>query len=609
MPMPPGQGPLRVALTDWWKSLDPIGRLKRWWAGYTAGFMLHVNEYNQEIGRSIDTEGTIPRGPIERWLGTKATDPLIGALFAFLGLFRFAWDGLQISATPWLVIISREMNRISRPKRLDAGAMFTAKDRVPEQASLMQAYLAEEGYDDLSLRILEELHKDLLGARDYFEAWSRGVLTETELVDKLHRLSFADAEINYMKANFPQLLGVGQVIDAAQRRANDTAYAANYGLDEGITPDFFAAMRKLHYEDNEIVQLWRLSRTLPNLGQAVEMRARLREGESELPFTDDDLNNVLAAQGVPGYFRDRLKAIAEPAYPRLIISGLYRAGQLTADEVLSAVKDMGYRGERAAKVAAYLTRDAKSDRQGLSRDAIIKAYSRGIYTEQETHDGLIAIGLSEEDAAFYLALADHDLQAQMTDVQLTVIQNKYVNGVIDETGLAAELGHLNLPSERVTQLEQLWNIQRNNKTNVPGRSELDDLLRRGIIDHTVYHDTLHRDGYEEATIAWFSLRIDQIIAADAAAELAGKQAEQQRLSTATLRTSYQTFKADNAVKIAQLRSAIADIQLALHSITNTDQVKALKAQIADYQNQIVHLNEDAANLYSEFLAASAPPGG
>jgi hypothetical protein len=598
---PTGKGPLRIAIEDFLKSFG----FKDWIAKALVSLFADnkgvFSNTQDVIRKAAAPDAQAALGPFNRIDRLSPSDTFTGFLFGTVGLIKTVWNVFDVTARPYTLGILRDQNKIFPQERPDVGTMIEAMDRDPGLTSLIHGWLEEAGISQDALTALETVHAQLLGARDYLEAHARGTLTDADLQKKLSALSYRPDDIDTLRANAPQLLNVAQAIGLSQRSGSDDATAAAHGLDDGITADYLATMKSLSYDETTARQIWRTSRSLPNLSQAIEMRARLRPDRSSVPFTDDDLDYILQANGVPDQYREQLKAIAEPAYPRLIIAGMYKAGSMTADEVLQAVQDLGYRGDRAQKIAAYLTRDAKSDQQSLSRDAIVNAYKRGLYARSQAYDGLIAIGLPADQVEFYLSLADYDIEAQKTDVQLQVIQARYVNGVTDETQLAIELGRLNLPSERMTALEEIWNIQRTNKINIPSRSELDDLLRRDIIDHTQYRAQIARDGYEQGTIDNFVVRVDKIIADDTAAELAAQQTEQQRLSTATLRTSYQVQRSAILVSIAHLNSAIADITLAQHTITDPAELLKLASNITDYKNQIVHYQEQLATLYQAFL--------
>lgn len=606
--MAPGKGPLRIAIEDFLTGFGFGKRVSDWLKGWLEGLELEAIDAYDKLVTDYGLKDTLPPIAQPDHLRSLVTHQiqLIVALMPLMWsiVSRF----VDIFIGPFMRPIGYLAEALARTRHPDAPQLLQMIRRNPELEDKLRSHLTTTGYDQLSMDGFDSLIDSYLGSQDYIRLFLRGDITDEQLTDKLTRIGFKLESIDQIKKLSQIIPTPAELIQMAVREAWNENVVSRFNYDAGFNdiPEFKEWMTKQGYSEDWAKRFWRAHWQLPGINQAYEALHRLREGDTKT--TVDDIASLLKVADIPEFWRSRLIAISYAPYTRIDIRRMWKLHILNEDDVFKAHLDIGYDEEHARKLTQFVVADQTSDKSDITRAALVQAFKRGVMTRDEAKSGMVEIGLSDDDAEFYLSIADYDLQAEQTDAKLTIIQQKYVSGVIDETGLAAELGGLNLPSERMTALQQIWTVQRTNKINIPSRSELDDLLRRSIITHDDYASLLKRDGYEDTTIGYFTTRIDQIIAADAAAELAAQQTEQQRLSTATLRTSYQVTKADIAVTIAQLKSAIADITLALHSITDPAQVQALKDQIAQYKNDIVHQQEQAANLYSDFTKAQSAPG-
>jgi len=498
-----GKGPLRIAVENWWSDINLSTIVSNWLRSVALSMRKGVLSLGAQIGSATGTGVKVPTWITDTPDPESPGDAIILLIMTILGVIGVMLQLVGISARPYALEFQRIQDKGTQVERPDPATLIQMARRDPNLSSTVDDYLAESGYNASMLEGLHILDQQQLAAQYYFEAWARGSLDQLTLIADLIKLGFSSTDIEILQSTFPNLPQLAQAIEIAQRGGSSGGLAGKYGLDDGMTDEYLATMKKLHYDASTAQAIWRGTRTLPNYQQVAEMMFRLRPGRSDNVTTQDDLEFVLQASGIPAYFRSRLIEIASTPLPRLIIQGMYRANTLDAAGVLEAVKDLGYTGDRAQAVADYLTREVKSTHTDLSRSAIIDAYSSGIYSHDETYNALIQIGDTSDDANFYISLADYNVNKAITSIKLQIIQAKYVNGNIDDVGLANELGALNLPAERATVLQELWTVQRNNKTALPTRSELDGFLTLGIIDITTYQSQLALLGYDDTSISWF----------------------------------------------------------------------------------------------------------
>jgi len=605
------KGPLRVAIEDWWGDLKIPQWIEKQVVTLLSDLATVLHSVNLRALSSLPGNITPPA-----WLGIEEAPTSIGdviaiVFFNLIGLFGALVPLLTEGIRPYTESIRRFVNREDRPERLDPGTMMAIGRRIPGVAGQMDSYIAETGIPDDLIAGLRELDHPLLSAGNYLDAWNRGDLDLGTMISRLSAAGFETTEINVLLSLAKYIISPNQAVEAANHGAFDDSLAAKYGLDEGMTDVFQKIVRQAGGDSSVAAILWRASRFTPPLSTGLEMLHRLRPGRSGTPFTQDDLASLMKLNGIPSYWAGRLASISYNPLPRLIIRGMYQAGTMNREDVKQAVLDLGFDPSKADAVTDYLCRDAKSTQQGLSRDALIQAYTRGIISRDDAKSGIVAGGMSTDDAEFYLSLADYNIEAQKTDERLKVIQARYVSGAIDEVELSNELNQLNLPSSRMTDLTDLWNIQRNNKIVIPSKSDLDYFLENNIITQDQYVAYLNRLGVEAAAVPWYVAKETKIMAANAATDLANAQAEQERLALATLKNDYQTQRQAILVDIAQYNAAIADLNVQISQSSDNDQKTKMKQTIIQYKDAIKYDQFQAAQLEQTLkqnvIAASTPP--
>jgi len=345
---------------------------------------------------------------------------------------------------------------------------------------------------------------------------------------------------------------------------------------------------------------------LPGTRDGFEMYQRLRPGETDNPFTQEDLDALLQAQDIPARFRGWLTQIAYRTLSRVDVRRMYRLGVLDEEGVYQAYLDLGYNQDDAAKMTEFTVKFETSEERDITRSAVQTGYETGLLTRQEALNHLTGIGYNQNIAQFWLDLVDWELENDKRKNQLDYIEDLYLNGQIDEGELMGELGALDMPSDRMQRIYDQLYLKRRNKIKLPSKTELDRWLKMGVVDEGFFVDGHLALGYrqEDAERYLFeSLTERQEDAAEAAADA---QEEQERVYEASLRSEYQISTADINQEIAQAKLAIADIKLAIAEGVDDKTAQELKTRVVKIKRYIAALREQKARLRLEFEQELAP---
>ena len=131
---------------------------------------------------------------------------------------------------------------------------------------------------------------------------------------------------------------------------------------------------------------------------------------------------------------------------------------------------------------------------------IEKAYSNRLINNQEAHKYLTSIGFTEQDIELLLGTIDYAVDLSYLDSQIEVIQEQYVNRLIDENEVVSELGKLNCSGERIKKLLDMWSYKRNAKSRLLTESQYRAAVVQGIITVQDYKKKLDMLGYRDDEI-------------------------------------------------------------------------------------------------------------
>ena len=600
--MPNGKGPLRIAIEDWLESFDISNFLWRGQKGIIEHLEDEALDYYESLYNRFDYKDVIPQ--LFKPATIRADRPkrpvqivpiLIGIGMMFVGLIIGTLQPAQRLG-------SYKVDKLLRSNRPTPEQIVLLLQRTDTPDPVLLDYMAEYGFKADDIVRLRSLGENFLSAFQYEQLYRRGKLTIIERNFELQRLGYSPTQINNISNIVEQIPGVSDITSMAVREAWNDQVSQRFGYDENPPPEFGEWLTRQGLSADWAKRYWRAHWQLPGIQQAFEMFQRLRSGQTANVFSESDLADYLRAADIPVYFRDRLKEIAYSPLTRVDIRRMYGVGTLTADQVYQAYRDIGYNDKNAKLLTDFTTRIEKAEEKGLTRAAMQDAYRRGLWSRNDTIKALQEIGYSPEDADFWLDIVDNDFFQQIQDAKLTAIQYQYENGYLDDSTVYTKLGPLNLPSDRQVAILELWTARKQSKINLPSRSELDDFIRRGIIDETQYRDYLKKSGYPNPEIELFVRRIDDLVSQDRQLELADLQAQQEATAKAGKASAYQKAIADLNVKIAENKSAIADIKLALHDITDADTIASYKAGIDYLKSQNAELDLEKAKARQLLIA-------
>lgn len=242
---------------------------------------------------------------------------------------------------------------------------------------------------------------------------------------------------------------VADIITMAVREAFTPAIAERFGQYEDFPPDFekYAAMKGLSKEWAE--RYWASHWSLPSPQQGYEM---LHRGI----INSQELFMLMKALDIMPFWRDKLMEMSYRRLTRVDVRRMYKAGVLNEKEVYENYLQHGYTPENARKMTEFTVQWATPEHASITRSDILTAYKNRMILRKEAAELLMAMGETYFHYEFMLNAVDYKKGLEVTENKIKGIRNLYKTRVYDKNKTTDELLKLDLPTEEVDDLMQLW---------------------------------------------------------------------------------------------------------------------------------------------------------
>lgn len=442
--------------------------------------------------------------------------------------------------SPLFTLLSYKVNEKYPYAKADIDAYIESYIRGNISEAVLRSNLRELGLDDFVVNILINNRINFAGAGDYIEAYIRGNISHEELTKHLGKLGFKPHTVDLLVKNRKQLLNVGDIqalynrgeiseaeakkrfaemgfdskdqdaliklagyiptvsdfIRMAVREVFSPAVAEKYGQFEDYPEELtkFAKMAGLNPEYAKYY--WAAHWELPSYTQGVEMYHRGI-------ISYDELKTLLRSLDVMPYWRDKLIKLAETPFTRVDVRRMYQLGVLSFDEMVRAYMDLGYSQEKATQLAEFTKLDNAEEERNLTKTEITTLYNQGTITREEATEFLKSIGYPEEHIELILSLEDLRIARERLNAIKSTVQKRYVRGFIDRNDVVVLLSKEGIPAREIDKLISAWDIQKEELSQLPTKSELTRFVKKGIINLDEYRDIMKRLGYPENVVDWY----------------------------------------------------------------------------------------------------------
>jgi len=445
---------------------------------------------------AVESKENVPDWMLAMIKHLRFSEPITFCLIA--GSFLIAAFSALIGGftQPISRIISQEADSYVHSARMTPAEAFAALSRGEIGEKEFHNHVSDGGWSEELEDVWKVILSPLLEIGDLGRLFMRDEIGEGEFDTQLGKRGYQPPEIAKIKTLLQVIPGISDLIGMAVREAWDDGVAARYGYDENFPKEFGDWAAKQGLDPEWAKRYWRAHWNLPGPVMAREMLWRT-------DMTKGDYDTLLRIADYPVAFRQWMSEVAYTTYTRVDARRMHALGVLGDEELLTAYMDIGYPREKAEKMVEFTLKFNQGAERDLTKSEVLYGYEHRMFSPQETDDLIIALGYDQVEADYYKTKVDFKLWQKMVKEIVKTTGQQYIANQIDQTGVYALLGDLNLPAAQMNEYIREWDIKKAAKTKRLTAERLVKFRTQGVIEDEDFTSEMSGLGYSQRYIGWF----------------------------------------------------------------------------------------------------------
>jgi len=436
---------------------------------------------SKTIGILESTFAGIQTGPV--WLRSIPTIMMVVGLFGRLSAIA--------SGEP-----AKDLMRRFHPNVPSSGEIIRAAFIDPSRYEQVVKALQQNGLSQSDIDLLFVNNYQLYPEQYTRALYYRGALTIEQANNRLSELGYTPERIAELKQGWPVIPGIQDLIMMQAKEAFEPELISKYGLGAEEPTDIYEWTRKLGLPDEWTQRYWSSHWQHASYGQVMEM---LHRGYIDEASVYDWYKLV----EIPPYWRDLLTKIAYSPYTRVDVRRMHAAGVIGDEELVQAMKDIGYDQEHAEKMAEFYKKYNQGAEKELSRTDIEKAFEDGDLSYAQAIGVLVSVGYDEAIADFYLSRIELEKERAKRLERIEFTKEKFLSNLITEVKARNELVSYGVEISRINELMDRWRVQIIKNAKLPSKTDLDKFVRAKVIDKDGYTVEMAKLGYSDYYIGLY----------------------------------------------------------------------------------------------------------
>lgn len=291
--------------------------------------------------------------------------------------------------------------------------------------------------------------------------WNRGIATEDDVNRSLKQSRLKPEWIDQFKQLRQVPLDASVAAELVLKQRIPYADGERMAAMQGVSSDNFKLLADVN------------GRPI-GVGQALQLA---RRGQ----FTKTEFDEVVARSDVRTQYTNALWALKR-VMPRLgTITRLIATGDLTEQEGIADLLDLGYDKNIAVGLAAAAKKGKTQHTRDLAASQVDALYEAGLETKAWATDALEKLGYDPDESEWHLMLLDARRLVGALNSNLNVIHRMYIGHKIDQQQAADDLDAMQVSAEVRDQLIATWTNERNANVIRLTNAQIGSALKKGII--------------------------------------------------------------------------------------------------------------------------------
>lgn len=419
----------------------------------------------------------------------------VGFLVQMVTLLSFSFQAVFSLGEPLVAKYLQDVWRQYPDNPLSAAEAAAAWRRNVMDRGEAEREASRTGYDEVRLRNLYDLTRRYPDVGELLTAVNRGTVPMAGARERLDAMGFEPPDIDLLLSLRLAFPGPADLVRFAVREVFTPGVAQRYGQYADLPGEFLDLATKAGMSREFATWYWAAHWELPSLTQGYEMLHRGVIDEAEL-------SNLMRAQDVMPYWRDKLQKISYAPYTRVDVRRMYVAGVLDREAVYRSYRDIGYDHEKATKLTEWTTAEKLEEERHLAKGEVVALYESRAIDRARAVALLRELGYGDDEAALVLDLGDHRRDRQRRDRSVSVVRARYIGFKINEAEAVTALDRIGVPAEERTELFEVWDVERELSEPDLTRADLVRFAKKGIIDFDTFVMEMRARGWSDQEIGW-----------------------------------------------------------------------------------------------------------
>jgi hypothetical protein len=340
----------------------------------------------------------------------------------------------------------------------------------------------------------------LLTMHDNIALWRRGVISESECDNQLHKMRLDSEQIERAKTVTLFFPTAPDLIRFAVREVYTPSIVEKFGALQDLPEQYLQEASRAGLTQEHAKQYWAAHWELPSAQMGFQMLHRRI-------IDEDSLKLLLRALDVMPFWRDALVKLSYNPLTRVDVRRMYRLGVLNEEQVNDAYLDRGYSPKNAELMTEFTVAYEADELTGITRASVMSSYKKGIITLEALKKYLEGFGYAPGVIEFWLSVARHDKEMEVIDAIADEVRQKYLMGLISLAEARSELMKYDLPASFISELLGSLEVKQSQRIKLPSRTDLENWLKSNFINEVEYSLRMERLGYTRADIEMYLTEI------------------------------------------------------------------------------------------------------
>ena len=451
------------------------------------------DETIERVGKSLDLDAASIGLLKSYYQSLSGTSPLIQGIALvqiYVNLFSFLMG-------PGMGKVLRSLMRKTRPLSPGPGEVLGASALDPGLDKRIWEVLRNNGFEDKDIELMFASTYARHPVQDVQLMYYRKVLDEAGAVNRLTELRYTPERIKELMASWKLIPPMQDIITMMAHEAFEPGMQELYGLRDAYPGDLTQWAQANGFDAEWAMKYWISHWEHPGLATVLEMYHRDQ-------LTDGEMWNYFSLVEIPPFWRQRIMNISYNVLTRVDVRRMWQLGVIKDEgDLHTRYRHMGYSPADATIMVEWTKTYALDAMKDLTRTDILSGYSDRDLTAGEAVGLLMRIGYPE-DSASYLVTSEDLAAVRRRRTELTkIVHDKYVGNLITEGEARARLVTMEYAPAKISDLFELWGLERMKGVKLPSKTDLDKFLKAGVLNEVSWKQEMAKLGYGSEYISMY----------------------------------------------------------------------------------------------------------